>query len=185
MPAAPTACGIATSARLGRVHLMTPGSCWWLAATCTGHVKLRLLPVLPLYRMSRSSLQEASACSSQNVAEVCLGFVQTLKYGALRNGETKVNLPVNMRRLLTNAKYATANSTAGAAVADMKPEKGEACAESCSCCALRSPAAGQCCHVRAAFLHCTACPCRIACRCFAAHQLNACPACRVGPAVYY
>ena len=118
---------------------MTPGSCWWLAAVCTGHVKLRLLPVLPLYRMSRSSLQEASACSSQNVAEVCLGFVQTLKYGALRNGETKVNLPVNMRRLLTNAKYATANSTAGAAVADMKPEKGEDCAESSSCCALRSP----------------------------------------------
>ena len=69
--------------------------------------------------------------------------MQTLKYGALKNGETKVNLPVNMRRLLTNAKYATANSAAGAAVADMKPEKGEVLAESCSCCALRFPAAKQ------------------------------------------
>ena len=76
----------------------------------------------------------------QDAAEVYLGSVQTLKYGALKNGETKVNLPVNMRRLLTNAKYATANSTAGAAVADLKPEKGEALSESCSCHALRSPA---------------------------------------------
>ena len=117
--------------------------------------------------------------------EVCLGSVQTLKYGALKNGETKVNLPVNMRRLLTNAKYATANSTAGAALADMKPEKGEALAESCSCCALRSPAAGECCQGRAALLHCTTCSCKTACLCSAAHQLNAFPACRVGPAVYH
>ena len=114
------------------------------------------------------------------MAEVCLGSVQTLKYGALKNGETKVNLPVNMRRLLTNAKYATANSTAGAAVADMKPEKGEALAESCSCCALCSPSAGQCCDVRAAFLHCTVCSCSLDCLCFVAHKLHACPCLQSG-----
>ena len=121
----------------------------------------------------------------QDAAEVYLGSVQTLKYGALKNGETKVNLPVNMRRLLTNAKYATANSTAGAAVADLKPEKGEALSESCSCYALRSPAAyshscRQCCHVKSTLLHCTACSCRTACLCFAAQQLNACPCLQSG-----